>query len=286
MVEVRGGRSKIDFHEMGIAGVLKSYRLQVPLNQREYRWEIKQVKTLFEDLKKAIEDGETEYFLGTIVTIPRELDSLEVVDGQQRLATVAILLAQMRNYLHDGPDEMIARRIDSVFLTEIDPERREETTKLALNIDDNEYFRAMVTAKDDKQRPEPTVSSHFLLRDAFTEAKRHTAKILAGLNKKDHGDALNRWVRYLEHGARIILIEVPTGANAYKMFETLNDRGLKTSQADSRQESPVRTSGREKEGGGPTKMGTDAKQPGDPRRGRHYRHILASGHDRYQGTPS
>jgi hypothetical protein len=39
-------------------------------------------------------------------------------------------------------------------------------------------------------------------------------------------------MRYLEHGARIILLEVPTGANAYKMFETLNDRGLKTSQAD------------------------------------------------------
>lgn len=232
MVEVKGGRAKIDFHETGIAGVLKSYRLQVPLNQREYRWETKQVKTLFEDLKKAIEDGETEYFLGTIVTIPRELDSLEVVDGQQRLATVAILLAQMRNYLHGGPDDMIARRIDSVFLMEIDPERREETTKLALNIDDNEYFRAMITAKDDKQKPEPTVSSHFLLRDAFNEAKKHTARILAGLNKKDHGDALNRWVRYLEHGARIILIEVPTGANAYKMFETLNDRGLKTSQAD------------------------------------------------------
>jgi len=232
MPEARSVRAKIGFHELGVAGVLKAYRLQVPLNQREYRWETKQVTTLFQDLKKAIDDEESEYFLGTIVTIPHELDSLEVVDGQQRLATIAILLAEIRNYLRGGPDDIIARRIDSVFLTEIDPERREEGTKLSLNIDDNEYFRGMITAKSDKERPEPSVSSHFLLRDAFEEARKHTTRIVAGLNRVHHGDALNRWVRYVEHGARIILLEVPTGANAYKMFETLNDRGLKTSQAD------------------------------------------------------
>jgi uncharacterized protein with ParB-like and HNH nuclease domain len=30
----------------------------------------------------------------------------------------------------------------------------------------------------------------------------------------------------------VVLVRVPSGANAYKMFETLNDRGLRTSQAD------------------------------------------------------
>ena len=225
-------RAKIGFHELGIAGVLKGYRLQVPLNQREYRWETKQVTTLFQDLTKAIDDEESEYFLGTVVTIPSEFDTLEVVDGQQRLATIAILLAEMRNYLKDGPDDIIARKIDTVFLTEIDADKREEGTKLSLNIDDNEFFRAMITAKQDRDRPEPTLSSHSLIHGAFVEARKHLTRILSGLNKTHHGDAINRWVRYLEHGARIILLEVPTGANAYKMFETLNDRGLKTSQAD------------------------------------------------------
>jgi hypothetical protein len=76
------------------------------------------------------------------------------------------------------------------------------------------------------------VSSHYLIEAAFTEARTHITNILAGFDRKHHGDSLSKWVRYLEHGARIILLEVPTGANAYKMFETLNDRGLKTSQAD------------------------------------------------------
>jgi hypothetical protein len=232
MPEAKAVRSKIGFHELGIAGVLRQYRLQVPLNQREYRWEKKQVTRLFQDLSKAIDNEEPEYFLGTIVTIPVELDSLEVVDGQQRLATVAILLAEIRNYMRTIGEEVIARRIDNVFLTEIDPEKREETTKLSLNIDDNEFFRSMLTAKQAKERPTPSVSSHYLIEAAFAEARTHITNILAGFDKKHHGDSLNKWVRYLEHGARIILLEVPTGANAYKMFETLNDRGLRTSQAD------------------------------------------------------
>ena len=75
----------------------------------------RQVTTLFQDLSKAIDNEELEYFLGTIVTIPLELDALEVVDGQQRLATVAILLAEIRNYMKGIGEEVIARRIDNVF---------------------------------------------------------------------------------------------------------------------------------------------------------------------------
>jgi hypothetical protein len=232
VAEPKAARSKIGFRELGIAGVLKAYRLQVPLNQREYRWEYKQVTTLFQDLRRAIDEEDSEYFLGTVVTIPRELDTLEVVDGQQRLATVAILLAEMRNYLRGGADDIIARKIDTAFLTEIDADKREEGPKLSLNIDDNEFFRGMITAQNEKDRPNPSVSSHFLIKGAFEESRKHITRILAGLNKNNHGDALNRWVRYLEHGARIILLEVPSGSNAYKMFETLNDRGLRTSQAD------------------------------------------------------
>ena len=42
---------------------------------------------LFRDFAKAIADDEPGCFLGTIVTIPRSDGALEVVDGQQRLAT-------------------------------------------------------------------------------------------------------------------------------------------------------------------------------------------------------
>jgi hypothetical protein len=70
------------------------------------------------------------------------------------------------------------------------------------------------------------------LIDAYNEAKRQVSKIVAQYDPKDHGDVLEQWVSFVEHGALAVLLRVPDDADAYKMFETLNDRGLRTSQAD------------------------------------------------------
>lgn len=225
--------SKIEFQEIGLGGILRAYRLKVPSNQREYSWTDKEVTTLFTDLAKAISNERAQdYFLGTIVTIPRAHDVLEVADGQQRLATTAILLAEIRNYLKPTED-LIAESIERDFLTDIDRDKRERVAKLTLNLDDNEFFRKMLKVAADGKKPTPTNnSSHKRLAEAFVLAKKQVGRIVAGFDKKDHGDILNRWIRFLEHGAQVILLKVPTVANAYKMFETLNDRGLKTSQAD------------------------------------------------------
>ena len=78
----------------------------------------------------------------------------------------------------------------------------------------------------------PQESSHTLLRQAYAEATRHVRNIVSTLDSKDHGDLLNTWVSFVENRALVVLLRVPNDANAYKMFETLNDRGLRTSQAD------------------------------------------------------
>jgi hypothetical protein len=224
---------RIEFQEIGLGGILRAYRLKVPSNQREYSWTEKEVTTLFTDLAKAISNERAQdYFLGTIVTVRRAHDVLEVADGQQRLATTAILLAEIRNYLQPT-EELIAESIEKEFLTDIDREKRQRVAKLTLNLDDNEFFCKMLEARGDSKKPAlGNSSSHKRLREAFVLAKKQVGKIVAGFDKKDHGDTLNRWIRFLEHGAQVILLKVPTVANAYKMFETLNDRGLKTSQAD------------------------------------------------------
>lgn len=223
--------AQIAFHQVGIAGILRGYRLVVPANQREYSWTEKEVTTLLQDFAKAISDDEGEYFLGTIVTIPKSPDLLEVVDGQQRLATVAILLSEIRNYLTDS-EPLIAQSIDNGFLTDIDRDKREKVAKLKLNLDDNEFFRACISSKKGEVLPGPTKPSHQLICEAFQKARSQVKSIVSALSPKDHGDALNKWIQFVEHGAQVILLKVPSDANAYKMFETLNDRGLKTSQAD------------------------------------------------------
>ena len=222
--------SEIGFAQLGIASILKQNRLAVPPNQREYSWTTKEVRTLLQDFSKAIASSESgAYFLGTIVTIPNAGGLLEVVDGQQRLATVAIVLAEIRNYLKNI-EPIIAESIENECLTVIDRSGRARIPRLRLNLDDNEFFRAMLSGENPP--PEPTCRSHRLIQDAFDESRKHIHNIVSGFDIKDHGDVLNRWITFMESRALTVLLRVPNDAEAYRMFETLNDRGLKTSQSD------------------------------------------------------
>ena len=220
--------SSFGFAQLGLARILKQHKLVVPANQRDYSWTEKEVTTLLQDFARAIGDGDATYFVGTIVTIRKGQDEFEVVDGQQRLATTAILLAEIRNYLK-GSEPIIADSIGD-FLATIDRGKREEVPRLRLNLDDNQYFRGRLTNAE--PRPAATKPSHRLLDDAFREARAQVRKVVSSFDEKDHGDELNRWIDFLEFRAVAIVLESPSEGDAYRMFETLNDRGLRTSQAD------------------------------------------------------
>jgi hypothetical protein len=224
-------KGQIAFEELGLGSVLKRYLLRVPPNQREYSWTDREVRQLLQDFAKAInEDG--FYFLGTVVTIPQGEGVLEVVDGQQRLATTAILLAGIRDYLSEKDENVIVESIDNEFLSGVDREKRIRVPKLTLNVDDNELFNWIVAGEPGTEPPGTPRASHGKLMGARDEVRKHVARIVSPLDEKEHGDALNRWVSFVEHRAVVVLLRVPNTADAYKMFETLNDRGLRTSQAD------------------------------------------------------
>ena len=123
--------------------------------------------------------------MGTIVTIPRAGDVLEVSDGQQRLATTAILLSAIRDYLTER-EPAIAEAITGEFLTVIERSSRERIPRLKLNLDDNEYFRARLNG--DQPEPEATKPSHRLIADAFKEARAQVRSIVASHDEKTHGD--------------------------------------------------------------------------------------------------
>ncbi len=216
--------------QVGIGKILKDFTLTVPSHQRDYSWTDLEVRTLLQDLAKAISDDEPGYFLGTIVTIPGASGRLEVIDGQQRLATITVLLCQIRRYLA-GKDAIIAEDIKS-FLYHTDRNLRAIVPRLRLNLADNDFFGAMLSDEPPTTATEPTVKSHRLITAAFKGISQYIETIVAGFDVKVHGDILNKWINFVEFGADVILLQVPSGGNAYKMFETLNDRGLKTTQAD------------------------------------------------------
>lgn len=225
----------LKFEYKGIGSLLKMGRLRVPLNQREYSWEEKQVNDLFQDFSNAIRKGQSAYFLGTIVVSTGAKNIPEVVDGQQRLATTSILLAAIRDFHFSKNEKMLQESIDNDFLFTIDRVQKDRVAKLSLNVDDNEYFKnRIVLPPDSKERISQPVKkeSHERILSAAQKAEELIQDLVKGYNQRNANDILNEWVEFIENKATIIHVTVPDEMNAFMMFETLNDRGLKTSQAD------------------------------------------------------
>ncbi len=224
--------------DAGIAATLNQHLLMVPPNQRSYAWEDSHVQTLFEDLSVAISNNSQTYFLGTVVLTQGGADRLEVADGQQRLATTSILIAAIRDYLESlGPNERkAAEKYTSEYLLIYDEMSGEHTPKLQMNYEDNDFFlnHILISAKDIKRPPfDSAVPSHQRLYRAAELAKSHVENVVAQFSKPvDKAKALYTWIKFLRESAMVIAIRVPDHINAYTMFETLNDRGLRASQTD------------------------------------------------------
>ncbi len=222
---------RIAFEHQGIGAVLAHNRLKVPLNQREYAWEEEHVQELFSDFAGAIDGDPPTYFLGTIVLTQGDDDLPEISDGQQRLATTTILLAAMRDYLKTSKDYARATSVEQEFLKTTDFETTDTVPRLRLNVDDNEFFRRYVV--DGDHAHEPKKESHRKIKMAYEIAVVHVNAILEPHQKQPaKTTVLQRWVKFLRDGAEVIVLKTPDHLNAFIMFETLNDRGLRASQAD------------------------------------------------------
>ena len=66
-------------------------RFQIPLYQRAFAWEEKQIIQLLEDISDCCAESNSKYCLGSLIVADRG-SYYEVVDGQQRLTTLFLLL--------------------------------------------------------------------------------------------------------------------------------------------------------------------------------------------------
>jgi hypothetical protein len=211
----------------GIASVLATFRLAVPKHQRSYEWTANEIEELLDDLDGAFQRSRQDYYLGSIVVIADGAQHL-VLDGQQRLATVALLLASVADAFERRSEADAAAAVRQL-VTSYDIDQRVHAPHIKLNLDDDPYFRTLLQST--YAAPAPAApESHSLLHaarqqvDAWVTKKTATAAIAS------------QWLgdiqRYLRESVRVIYFGVPDDANAYLIFETMNDRGLDLSIAD------------------------------------------------------
>lgn len=229
------GNASFHFESRSIGKLLKDGRLVVPPNQRSYAWDDTHVGDLLRDLNQAIDDDEDEYFLGTVVLVQKSNTDASIADGQQRLATTTILLSRIRDKLWELHRDGSASTMDREFIRSMDRDTEQIIPHLSLNLEDNEFFVGTVIAspKDAKYAPmEAKRPSNRRLAKASATIDEYMGEVLKTVKAEAQADKLLKWVAFIEKRAIIGVVTVGDEGGAFRIFETLNDRGLKASQAD------------------------------------------------------
>ncbi len=201
-----------------LIGLLDSEDTQfyIPVFQRSYTWSKAQCDELWRDMLKSASE-ECDHFTGAVLCMP-EPDGLsyQVVDGQQRLATLTLLMVALRNFLGERDASIMgldATTIEATYFGSPDKPR------LTMNEADNPTLRSLefptYAQPDGRARAQKLKDSVAFFRKRLDDPEL---------------DLLSLWkgVRSLN----CIFVELDTGDNAQVVFESLNSKGVQLTTAD------------------------------------------------------
>lgn len=197
----------------------RNYRYTVPDYQRRYSWGEEQWGALWADLNSIRSDS--THFLGSIVLIERpgglnELNKLEIVDGQQRIATITVLLGLMREKYYELGESEQAEDIEKQYLKKRD-------------LDRNEYQNLTLSTFDNPDLEKVIERDYGKMDDGqLREAVQFYASKLDDLSV----DELDTLRKRLLASVTLVSIRCEGEQSAFRLFETLNDRGMELSSVD------------------------------------------------------
>jgi uncharacterized protein with ParB-like and HNH nuclease domain len=210
----------------GLGACLASNVLKVPRYQRAFSWEDEDVNNFLVDINTAYSSGAAEYFMGSVV-MQGDDQQFEVVDGQQRLTTAFVFIAAVRDFLRTKKIAGIPESLETQFLSTKDTWTQAITSKLSLSVYDDAFFTAAIL----KAEAVPTVKeSH----ERLAAARARCLKFVEAIADQHSNwqERLQGLVTFLQHKVRVIQVVVPSHANAFVIFETLNARGKDLSASD------------------------------------------------------
>lgn len=212
---------------------------QIPRFQRDYSWTSEEWEDLWSDILGTIQEGgEPAHYMGYLVLQSQDEKSFDVIDGQQRLTTLSlIVLAVLKNLgrlVEEGknPDQNKQRleQIRSTYVGYLDPVTLVTRSKLTLNRNNDSYFQTYLVPLGHLPIRGFRASEHGLRKafEWFEKRVRDYAKKQEG----DEGVALASLVETMSDHLFFTVINVTDDINAYKVFETLNARGVRLSSTD------------------------------------------------------
>jgi uncharacterized protein with ParB-like and HNH nuclease domain len=218
---------KIDGHARTIKLLLSHAKYGLDYYQREYKWERRQVEELLQDLEQkfllsyeeAHDRTEVQayerYFLGSIIVSERTGQRF-LIDGQQRLTTLTLLLIYLNNLQKERPERV---SIDHLIYSET-------FGKKSFNLDVEDRRNCLEALFTEK----PFNTNNQI--EAVQNLAARYEDISELFPDKLKGTPLLRFIDWLIECVDLIEITTSSDDDAYTIFETMNDRGLRLSPTD------------------------------------------------------
>lgn len=240
----------------------KKMRLEVPLFQRQYVWrKDQQWEPLWEDVaRKFIEylEGRKDapvHFLGAMVldqkqTPTTHVERRQVIDGQQRLTTLQIFLAALRDFCRENECEELAKECEAFTLNKgMMAEPDVDRFKVWPTQLDRPQFadvmllgsRAAIETKHPLVRrkyarhydPRPRmVEAYLFFRDQLTQFFIGSASEPPLFDDVALAIRLEECFQSLKSALQVVVIDLDQDDDAQVIFETLNARGEPLLPAD------------------------------------------------------
>jgi hypothetical protein len=227
---------KIQGLDKEVRNVLGADFLRIPRYQRPYRWEIEHVSDFWND---ALAGDTNDYFIGSMVVFPdKSKDTFEVVDGQQRLTTITMVLASIRDALKaEGLDDLANGTQQLIERKDLSNKSRfvlETETSYPYFHDHIQRFGPPESDEPKNAEEQQLARSYVFIRQQVgdvVELARSMAKGTKAAKRKAVASALEV-LRERVLSLKLIHVTVDSEDDAYVIFETLNARGEDLQLAD------------------------------------------------------
>lgn len=198
----------------------------IPLFQRFYSWDKTNWERLRLDVWALMEDGaKPVHFLGPLVcTLPPRLpgnaSAFQLIDGQQRVTTLTILLAAVRDVARSRGLADLAEEVTEYYLL-FKRKQGNDRYKVLPRLGDREVLTAMVEGHD---------MSRFEDSRVF-EAWKYFHRHVQHLSRKDTEKQLVKLLDVITTRLNLVAVLID-GENPYEIFESLNSTGLPLRESD------------------------------------------------------
>ena len=193
----------------------------IPSYQRRYAWRYPQQAALFRDIDMLLDNDGHLFGMLILHTGMHQggVNTVNVVDGQQRLTTTTILLLVMKAKFDELKSDFKATQIAQLLYC--GDYTKSKVRKLLLGELDEPDMENLFQGKVDKIKNHRIIEAYNTFTDFIED----------GI--EDEGEVwLDKYYQKLLHTAKIIRLDVPEAKDAYKLFETINNRGLRLSATD------------------------------------------------------